>query len=126
MDDVNDLFTDEIDVSIPVKVIIDGIPTQIGEITKARLESSSSGSANYRVPLEEVSDLLGDFGFDLERYVGSMVFGTQLSSDGKLTFAQNSINKIDGEWMLSLPSGANLNNISVMFASKTMVNGSYI
>ena len=125
MDDVNDLFTDEIDVSIPVKVIIDGIPMQIGEITKARLESSSSGSANYRVPLEEVSDLLGDFGFDLERYVGSMVFGTQLSSDGKLTFAQNSINKIDGEWMLSLPSGANLNNISVMFASKTMVNGSY-
>ena len=125
MDNVTDLFADEVDVSIPMKVIIDGVPTQIGEITKARLENSSSSDANYRIPLEEVTDLLGEFGFDIDRYVGTMVFGTQLSSDGKLTFSQNSINKIDGEWMLSLPSGANLDNISVMFASKAMVNGSY-
>lgn len=125
MDDISDLFDDEVDVFIPMKVIIDGVPTQIGEITKARLENSSYGTVNYRISLEEVTDLLGEFGFDIDRYVGTMVFGTQLSSDGKLTFSQNSINKVDGEWMLSLPSGADLNNISVIFASKAMVNGSY-
>lgn len=125
MDDISDLFDDEVDVFIPMKVIIDGVPTSIGEITKARLENSSYGTVNYRISLEEVTDLLGEFGFDIDRYVGTMVFGTQLSSDGKLTFSQNSINKVDGEWMLSLPSGANLNNISVIFASKAMVNGSY-
>lgn len=118
------VFSTSEDVSIPVYVIVDGIPYHVGTVNSVYSATAGNGSIEKFINLSDFSASLKDYQFNEATYSGEMKFGFQIGN-GSITVPSTPITSHQDGWHITTPITTGFDNIKLYYLPNSAAPGAY-